>query len=70
MLMSSISYEASPGAGGSSSSMYPMAQAGGSVAFQAGKDMKFFGEAKASIVIGSNGTFTYIPITGGLSFSF
>jgi hypothetical protein len=54
----------------SASSMYPMIQAGGGVAFDAGKDMKLFGEAKFGMVIGDGGSFNYIPINFGASFSF
>jgi len=54
----------------SGSEMYPMIQAGGGVAFDAGKDMKVFGEAKFGMVIGDGGSFNYIPVNVGASFSF
>lgn len=70
MLMDSISYPSPYDIfNSSSSSAYLMAQAGGGISFPMGKDMDIFGEIKADVVIGGNGTFTYIPIGGGLAFN-
>ncbi len=53
----------------SSSDIHPMIQAGGGVAFPMGPDMDIFGQLTADVLIGSNGTFTYLPFGVGLAFN-
>lgn len=52
----------------SASTIDPMVTGGGGLEFAAGKDMSFFVEGRAAIIIGS-GTFTYLPVGAGLSLS-
>ncbi len=54
---------------GSASSINPMAQVGGGAELSLGPDLNLFGEAKYSLIVGSGGTSSYIPIDIGVNFN-
>ncbi len=56
-------------ASASASTTNPMIQAGAGLEFEAGSGMNIFVEGKASVIIGSGGTSTYLPVNVGLSFN-
>lgn len=52
----------------SGSSMYPEIGGGVGVQFPAGDNLNIFVQGTANIILGSGGTFTYIPVDLGVNF--